>query len=143
MNPKAFLDLAQQLSRNEACEASLRTCVSRCYYALFNLMAQFVEENVGGLSRTAEDHKKVYHYFYNCNIDEIETIATDLNDLRDERNDSDYKLHVNRFCNQYEVSMLFMKASIAFNKFEEIVKSNKRRKQLIKRIHQYKKATNS
>ena len=106
-------------------------------------MAGFIEEHVGGLSKTAADHKKVYYYFNNCNIDDVETIASNLNDLRDERNESDYRLDSDKFNNQNAVSMLFMKASIAFASFEKIMQSSKRRKHLLRGIRQYKKATNS
>jgi len=40
MEPKAFLDLAAKLSKNTSDEASLRSSVSRSYYALFNTTAQ-------------------------------------------------------------------------------------------------------
>jgi len=143
MEPKAFLELAQQLSRNVTSEASLRSCVSRSYYALFNFMAQFIDQNVEKLSYSAEDHKKVYRYFNNCDIQDVEIIASDLNDLRDERNDSDYKLHLDKFNNQVIVSLLFKKASIAFNSFEKIIQSGKKRKHIVKGIQRYKQTTHS
>lgn len=143
MEAKDFLELAQQLSGNMTSEASLRTCVSRSYYALFNFMAQFIRDNVEPLSQTAKDHQKVFHYFYNCGVENVETIASDLNDLRDERNDSDYKLHLEKFKDQFNVSLLFKKASIAFNSFERIIQSSKQRKHIIKGIQKYKQATNS
>lgn len=136
------MELAEQLSRNTTSEASLRSCVSRSYYALFNLMAQFINENIGGLSQTAEDHKKVCYYLSNCDVDDVEIIASGLNDLRDERNDSDYKLHIDKFKNQNTVCLLFKKASIAFTSFENIMQSSKRRKRVIKGIQRYKEATN-
>lgn len=143
MDPKAFLELAEQLSRNTTNEASLRSCVSRSYYALFNFMAQFICDNVGPLSQTAKDHEKVYCYFNNCGVDDVQIIASSLNDLRDERNDSDYKLHLDKFRDQYTVCILFKKASIAFNSFESIVRSSERRKHIISGIRSYKQATSS
>lgn len=143
IEPKAFLELAQQLSRDTTNEASLRTCVSRSYYALFNFMAQFICHNVEPLSQTAKDHENVYRYFNNCGVADVETIASNLNDLRDERNDSDYKLQLDRFKDQSAVTLLFKKASIAFNSFESIIQSSKRRKHIIKGIRSYKQATGS
>jgi uncharacterized protein (UPF0332 family) len=143
MEPKEFLELAKQLLRNTTNEASLRTCVSRSYYALFNSMAQFICHNVEPLSQTAKDHENVYRYFYNCGIADVKTIASNLNDLRDERNDSDYKLHSDRFKNQSTVTLLFKKASITFNSFESIIQSSKRRKHIIKGIRSYKQTTGS
>ena len=143
MEPRAFLQLAQQLARDTTNEASLRSSVSRGYYALFNSMAQFIEENIERLSQTAEDHKKVYRYFNNCGVKDIVTIASNLNDLREERNESDYRLRSDKFKNQNVVSLLFMKASTAFNSFEDIIRSSKRRKIIVKAIRKYKQATNS
>jgi uncharacterized protein (UPF0332 family) len=143
VEPKAFLDLAQQLSRNTRSEASLRSCVSRSYYALFNFMAQFVNENIERLSQTAKDHEKVYYYFNNCGVEDVEIIASDLNDLRDERNDSDYKLHVDKFKNENTVSLLFKKASISFNSFENIVHSTEQRKRIVEGIRKYRETSNS
>jgi hypothetical protein len=73
----------------------------------------------------------------------VEIIASNLNDLRDERNDSDYKLHLDRFKDQSTVSLLFKKASIAFDSFEGIIQSSKRRKHIVKGIRQYKQLTSS
>jgi len=143
MEPKAFLELAEQLSRNTKSEASLRSCVSRSYYALFNFMAQFICDNVEPLSQTAPDHEKVYYYFNNCGVDDVQIIASSLNDLRDERNDSDYNLHLDKFRDQYTVVLWFKKASIAFNSFEDIIQNSNQRKHIIKGIRSYKQATGS
>lgn len=143
MEPKSFLELAEQLSKNTTSEASLRSCVSRSYYALFNLMAQFINENVERLSQTAKDHEMVYYYFNNCEVEDVETIASGLNDLRDERNDSDYKLYLDKFKEQFTVALLFKKASISFNSFEKIIQSSKSRKHIVNGIHRYKETTNS
>jgi len=143
MEPKAFLELAQQLSKNADSEASLRSCVSRSYYALYNFMARFIDENIEKLSRSAKDHEKVYYYFSNCGIDNVEKIASDLNDLREDRNDSDYKLHLDKFKNQVIVSLLYKKANLAFNSFESIIGNSKKRKRIAKGIQRYKEKTNS
>lgn len=143
MEPRAFLELAQQLSRNTTSEASLRSCVSRSYYALFNFMAQFINENIERLPQTAKDHEKVYYYFNNCGVEDVESIASDLNDLRDERNDSDYRLHVTKFKNEKTVSFLFNKASISFNSFENVMQSSEKRRRIVEGIRKYKEMTNS
>ncbi|MBN1972459.1 MAG: hypothetical protein JW787_02375 [Sedimentisphaerales bacterium] len=75
MEPREFLELAEQLSRNTRNEASLRSCVSRSYYALFNLMAAFIDENVEPLSKTANDHVNVYRYYNNCGVDYVQIVV--------------------------------------------------------------------
>jgi uncharacterized protein (UPF0332 family) len=143
IEPKAFLDFAKTLLSDTSSEAALRSCVSRSYYALFNLMAQFIDKNIEKLSHMAEDHTTVYQYLNNCGIEDVEIIASNLHDLRDERNDSDYKLHLDKFNDQFTVSLLFKKASIAFDGFEKIIQRSKQRKHIAKGIQRYKKAINS
>ena len=106
-------------------------------------MAQFIDKNVERLSHAAEDHKTVYRYLNNCGIEDVETIASNLNDLRDERNDSDYKLHLDKFNDQFTVPLLFKKASIAFGGFEKIIQRSKQRKYIVKGIQRYKQTTHS
>lgn len=143
IEPKAFLDFAQDLLSDTSSEAALRTCVSRSYYALFNSVAQFIDRYVEKLSKSANDHKKVYRYLYYCGNTDIEEIATSLNWLRDERNDADYKLGLDKFDSSFMVPLLFSRASIAFNSFEKIIQSSKQRKHIAKGIQSYKKAINS
>ena len=143
MEPRAFLDLAKQLSNNTTCEASLRTCVSRSYYAIFNSMAHFINTHVGRLPKSAEAHAMVFKYFFECGIESAIQIASDLNDLRDERNDSNYKLQEEKFRNHFNVVLLYKKAEIAFDSFEKIIQNSSRRKSIIKGIRQYKQKTNS
>ena len=146
MVPKAFLWLAAKLLKdttNETREASLRTCVSRSYYALFNLMAQYISESFPKvLSRSAEDHRKVYMYLYRCGVDAVRRIATDLNDLRVQRNDADYKLDFNTF-EEKLTTALYNKAENAIQSFEKAIRSTEGRQAIIKGIESYKKLTNS
>jgi uncharacterized protein (UPF0332 family) len=138
MEPKAFLDLAQNLSKEEKDEASLRSSVSRSYYALFNFMRGFVEKNVEPLPKKDEVHKTLYLYFYHCTVSEIAPIATVLNDLRTDRNESDYDLESDRFKEPNTVVLLFAKARNAFNTFEKIISAQDNRKHIINGIHKYK-----
>jgi len=142
MDPKAFLDFAHELTKRTD-EAALRTCVSRSYYALFNSMAQFIEEHIGRLSHSAADHDKVVFYFNNCSVADITEVASALNDLRSDRNRADYQLDEIQFCNQPMVAFLYKKAEIAYNKFAKLVNSSGRRRQIIQQIEEYKKKTNS
>ncbi len=140
MDPKDFLDLAQNLSRTNN-EASLRTCISRSYYALFNLMAQFINKEVEKLSHSAEDHEKVYRYFNNCGLPNVAIIASDLNDLRDGRNDSDYKLNL-RF-DSNEATLMYFKARTAFNSFVSFAQNSSDCKNMVAGIKLYKTKINT
>jgi hypothetical protein len=105
-------------------------------------MSQFIEENVSQLSHSAADHKKVKHYFFHCGVKEIEDVASSLDDLREERNSSDYKMTVNKFTPN-TVVLLYKKAEIAFDSFERTMQSSAKRKKILKGIRLYKQKTNS
>ena len=143
MEPRAFLDLALELSKEEKDEASLRSCVSRSYYALFNIMRQFLDTNVERIHKNVEAHGEVYMYLFNCNVSEVKQLAMDLNDLRGERNSSDYDLNLDKFKNPYNVTLLFVKARTAFNSFEKIVSNGGNRKQIKDGIQKYKSSISS
>lgn len=142
MDPKAFLDFAQELT-DRSDEAALRSCVSRSYFALFNSMARFVEEHIGRLSHSAADHEKVVFYFNNCQVADVPDVASALNDLRNDRNRSDYRLDDDQFRSQPAVAFLYKKAEVVYNKFGELVKSSGCRKQIVRQIQEYKRKTNS
>jgi hypothetical protein len=142
MDPKGFLDFAREL-KNRNDEAALRSCVSRSYFALFNSMANFVEEHVGQLTHSAADHEKVVYYFNNCQVADVPELAIDLNSLRVDRNCSDYRLDDSRFSDKNTVTLLYKRAEIAYNNFVKIVSSSGRRKQIVQQIKEYKSKTNS
>ncbi len=106
-------------------------------------MADFINEQVETLSQSAEDHKKVYHYLYNCNLEEVKVVASSLHDLRFDRNASDYELRLDKFNDPNLVSLLFKKAEIAFNDFENIIRNGSKCRRIVKGIQQYKQKINS
>jgi hypothetical protein len=105
-------------------------------------MTKFVDEKIGCLSHKAEDHEKVYRYFNNCGVIKIATIASDLNDLRDERNDSDYDLKLHKFDGNY-TTLMYSKARIAFNSFVSFTENSKNCRKIVAGIRLYKTTTNS
>ncbi len=136
MDPRAFLELAAIL-KDGGNEASWRTSIGRSYYALFNLAARFINDNIAALSNSAEDHKKVYHYLNNCGIENVQDIASSLNSLRDNRNDADYKMDLDRF-DENCANIAFIQARIAIQGFEGAIRNEKGRQALIKGIESYK-----
>ena len=138
MKPKAFLDLAQKLSKEEKDEASLRSSVSRSYYALFHSMRQFFERSGERIPKGPEAHGTLRNYLSICNLLEVKKLATDLNDLKTDRNESDYDLESYRFKEPNTVVLLFIKARNAFNTFEEIVSTPDKRKHIVNGIQKYK-----
>ena len=138
MEPKAFLDLAQNLSKEEKDEASLRSSVSRSYYALFHIMRQFFERSGERIPKSPDAHGRVCNYLSICNVSEVKKLATDLNDLKTDRNESDYDLVSNRFKEPNTVVLLFVKARNAFNDFEKIISTPDNRRHIMDGVQKYK-----
>ncbi|MCK4292512.1 MAG: hypothetical protein KAY65_04900 [Planctomycetes bacterium] len=143
MEPVAFLDLANDLCKQSNNEAALRSAVSRGYYGLFHLIKRFVEDNVQTLTKDAESHRKVYQYLNNCGLREIEEVAGNLNELRDDRNDADYDLKIDKFQDANIVVLVFLKARSAYKTFEEFCKNSENRRKLVRGILDYKKKINN
>lgn len=141
MEPVAFLELAKDLCKKSNDEAALRSAVSRGYYGLFNSVKRFVEENVQQMPKGAESHKKVYRYLNNCGLREVVDVAGSLNDLREERNDSDYDLKVDKFKDTNSVTFLYLKARKAYDDFEIFCRNSKNRKKLVRGIAEYMNKT--
>ena len=140
MEAKAFLELAEDLSKKTRNEAALRTCVSRSYYGLYNFLAQFVDQYIEPLSKTAKDHEIVYRYLHNCEVDDVEDIADNLDDLREERNDADYNLEENKFIDDPNVAALVcLKARTSFGAFEIVLRDRRKQKRIKEGILRYKK----
>lgn len=143
MNPEEFLKLAQQLLGQSPNEAAKRTSVSRSYYGLFNMLKQFLRDNQISVVNTAVAHEQVYNYLFNCGTGEAQTVASDLNDLRDDRNDADYELGDSKFEDTNEVNLMYMKAKAAYKEFQQLITNREVRRNIINGVKDYKKKTNS
>ncbi|MGB7581325.1 MAG: hypothetical protein WBL85_02610 [Sedimentisphaerales bacterium] len=142
MEPQAFLDLAANLKDGKN-EASWRTSVSRSYYALLNITAQFVKPHFPrNFSGEAKDHDTVHKYLHNCGIEAVEDVASDLRDLRIERNAADYDLELDRFEGNH-ASLMYLKAKFAMQAFGRATRNADGRKAIIDGINSYKQRTNS
>ena len=138
MDGKDFLELAKKL-QNSNDEASLRTSVSRSYYAIFNLVKDFLNSKGIKLPAAAQAHEKAQQYLFNSGVDEAEDLADELDNLRKNRNDADYELRTPRFTyDKKNCVLIYVKASLFFEQFEKINPAN-----LINGILEYKKKINN
>jgi len=143
MDPRAFLDLAKNLSKQSNDEAALRTSVSRSYFALHNFLSQFMEDNGFTLPATAKKHELVRQNLNNCGFDNIKLIAKHLDELRDERNDADYELKLDKFQNPNHTNLLFIKARTAYDDFQKFTGDSNNRRGVVKGISEYRKRIHS
>jgi hypothetical protein len=75
-------------------------------------------------------------------VEAVKIVASSLNDLRDQRNDADYKLDLNKFDGNY-VALVYKKAGIAIESFEKAIQSSEGRRAIIRGVESYKQRTNS
>ena len=141
MDPRRFLELAQSLTKESGNEAAIRTSVSRSYYALHNFISQFIEKQGFTLLHGADRHTWVKRDINACG-DDFEIIASDLNDLREARNEADYDMGVNDFQNEQVAVMQFIKARAAYNDFQQFTDSKRKRAKIAKDIREYRKSIN-
>jgi uncharacterized protein (UPF0332 family) len=94
MNGRDFLTLAVQLSK-ESTEAAWRSAVSRAYYAVFHVARDLLA--VLGFTVPYGDraHSYLWMRLSNSSDPDIEDAGAALNTLRQNRNRSDYDLHLN------------------------------------------------
>lgn len=139
MEPRAFLDLAKTLYDKLGDEAAIRTSVSRSYYALFNLLAQFLEDNGFHLPKSAAKHKIVFRCLYHSDISHISLIAKHLDELHEARNDADYELQLDQYQSDQPAVYAFIKARTAYNDFENFVNNVADRKRVVNGVVAYKR----
>lgn len=137
------LHLAKKLSRRSGDEAALRTCVSRSYFGLFNFLRQFLMQNEVRVCKTPQAHTEVYRCLYNCGVDEVQRVASHLNDLRSQRNSADYDIEGKKFGDPNTAALAFLKAQKAYQSFKDIISRGTNRRRITQGVQEYKRKTNS
>jgi uncharacterized protein (UPF0332 family) len=138
MEGKDFLELAKKL-QSFADEASLRTSVSRSYYAIFNHVKDFLNTNGISMPKAAQAHEKAHQYLSNSGIDEALDLADDLDNMRNRRNDADYEMRSPKYAyDKKNCGLISAKAMQFLDNFDKL-----NRGRLVKGILDYKKRTNN
>ena len=92
MNPERFQALASRLLHKEGKEPdSCRTAISRCYYAAFHVAKALLEPHFT-FPPDATAHKLVRRLLSYADVDEVRRVGQELDNLRELRNDADYRL---------------------------------------------------
>ena len=140
MDPIDFLSLAEKL-KDVKKEAYLRTAISRSYYALFSLVCAFFRNNHFYVPKDASAHDMIYKCLHHSGLVDFVEIASNLKDLRNDRNIADYDLFTQIENNG--VQLIFAKARYAFNSFIKLTATNKQKDDLKQKIIAYKQKINS
>jgi hypothetical protein len=91
MDPREFQGLASQLSLN-ANPASCRSAISRAYYAIHHVAADFIRSGSITISKGSSSHGEVIKFLGNCGDEDVETVGSKLSDFQGERVAADYHL---------------------------------------------------
>jgi len=90
-----LIALAGNLAVNPASgspEARFRSAISRAYYGAFHIAAAFLADCEKGVPENSTGHELAYRRLFNTQIPAVVEAARNLNDLRRERIQADYKL---------------------------------------------------
>ncbi|MGA2403520.1 MAG: hypothetical protein ABSG91_17740 [Syntrophobacteraceae bacterium] len=79
--------------------AEIRTAISRAYYAIFNMTAQFLV-NLGFTLPRTNVHVAVQHRLQNCADMEMKKVGSQLTELHNKRIQADYRLNEKSIENQ-------------------------------------------
>ena len=87
MNPLDFHKVADNLVR-QAGAAEFRSAISRAYYGIFLFCCKKINEIGFNLPRDATAHVQVTRYLNNCDDFKLQSVASQLKDLRSTGYDS-------------------------------------------------------
>lgn len=85
-----FLELAEELVQHRGKASAQRTAISRAYYAAFHLASDYFATHGERLTRTGEDHRRVWRWFLRRNDPVSRAIGQNGRRLVDERRRADY-----------------------------------------------------
>ena len=93
------------------------------------------------LSENATRHTWVRRDIDSCGS-EFSIIASDLNDLREARNDADYDLGVANFQDERYAVIQYLKARAAYDNFQQLSSNRKKRAQIAISIRKFRNSIN-
>jgi len=94
LNAIAFLDCARNYA-NQPTEADWRSAISRAYYAVFHHFREWFASKGLKLGNAAQAHSNLHLGLLNCGIAGLQTIESQIDDLRQTRTFADYDLWKN------------------------------------------------
>ena len=136
MDPSEFLKLAHTLKKHANNEAALRTSVSRSYYSYFNYVCDVIVKQGLTLPEGAAKHKWVELYLQECGMADMVLLASNLADLRTERNCADYDMSLDKFDVLHSTGM-YLKAKTAYDGFQKLMGNSANRKKVRRGILEY------
>lgn len=141
MKAREFHKLASALI-GQSNSAEIRTAISRAYYAIFDLAAQFLTHSGLKLSRT-NVHVAVQHRLQNCGDPEIQRVGSQLTDLASKRVRADYDLSDELIEDQKTASVVIAQVDRMMQAMEKCLLDQPRKQAIITAIMQWEVITGS
>ncbi|MBI3697248.1 MAG: hypothetical protein HY238_20735 [Acidobacteria bacterium] len=129
MNAADFLEVAKRLEGSVS-EAERRTSIGRSYYALYNVLVDFLSSHGVPFDRNAKDHGRLVRCLMDTKHREADAIGAALRDLRNRRNEADYQM--SRFVGPRESNHAYRLARTELDRF--IALSPEGRHTIVERI---------
>lgn len=137
---KDFLELAKELyDIKNAPEANFRTSVSRSYYALFNYVKNCLQSMSFKIPKDAAGHQIAMRLFKYCGNEKLQEVAGYLEEMRIDRNKSDYDL--DSTIDYQTAKFNYIKAMDSFKEITNETNGQNKKSQLQKDICKYIETT--
>jgi len=121
VDPVAFLTIAERFQASNS-EAERRTSVGRSYYALYNLLfGSFASRGIHFEAR-GNDHGRLVYYLTQCGYPQASAIGMTLRDLRNYRNEADYRM--NTTVDSGQSQLVYGKAKGAVDDFHQLLRTD-------------------
>jgi len=114
MQGRDFLEVAKNLVKSQF-EASIRSAVSRAYYAVLNSANELLLTLGFSVERGPGVHGQVRNRLSNCGVENLAGFPGILDELRAQRNDADYNMKSQEFFSQAICALRVAKAEFAIN----------------------------
>jgi len=140
MDPRDFHHLASRLV-NENNPASLRTAISRAYYATFNVGAEILKNMGFTIPVGPSAHGEMRNYLSNSGNKEVSIVASQIASLHRNRINADYRLD-NQTVENPKTALAIVKQAEKMILALDSECSGHGRTKIISEIEKYKKLTN-
>lgn len=141
MQGQDFLVVAKNLIKSQF-EASIRTAISRAYYAVLNSANELLLDLGFSVERGPGVHGQVRNRLANCGVETLADFQAIFDELRAQRNDADYNMKSKEFHDQTICALRVARAALAINLLADCNKEPLR-SQIRKGIHDYEKQISS
>jgi uncharacterized protein (UPF0332 family) len=122
MTGRDFLTFAKTLYALDD-EAARRTSISRAYYALYHHVRECLVSLGIPITTEPKEHQRMVRYLKNSGIDDAKYVGEQMNDIREKRNNADYKLSDSSF-NKNTCDLYCSKAETLFDQLDSMDKQS-------------------